>query len=197
MKIEEAQLFFPFNAEDDLDELWEERLFKHKQFFLTRPPIPKVFLARLKKIAQQYEAYQTLSNKTLILSKEVENKLNEFDEIVIRAFNQLFQYRNHFKSQLLAVEDYFSLSKIINEWVATEKKYTLKWTFDASLKNENETIISKENDPMVILKHLKIWDQHTPPQKTFTTLKREYSFLPDILKSETKRLTLLNSKNNE
>src|SRR5690554_5274477 len=66
MNKEQAHIFFPHSSEDDLDDLWEQRLFEQKQFFLTRPPIRKVWEGRLNRLAQQHQAYLTLTEQTMV-----------------------------------------------------------------------------------------------------------------------------------
>src|SRR5690554_3209282 len=88
MNKEQAHIFFPHSSEDDLDDLWEQRLFEQKQFFLTRPPIRKVWEGRLNRLAQQHQAYLTLTEQTIVDESplDITQKQHEFPMISLLLF---------------------------------------------------------------------------------------------------------------
>lgn len=191
MTEKEALLFFPHNPEDDLDDLWEQRLFEQKQFFLTRPPIAKVFEARMKKLEKQYKAYLFLIDQHDKI-KAISNSDYKytFPDEIIQAFNVYHQSRNKFKHEVLRSMDYQSLKTVIDSWMILEKAYASKWANDQSIKDEIEVIKSKEPDPMIILEKLKT-ELSKKNIETFDNLQTQYNVLDEVIRKEVKRLTLL------
>lgn len=191
MTNSEAKIFFPFNEGDNLEELWEQLFFEQKQFFLTRPPIEQVFKSRIAKLLKQYEAYLLLggdavSNTPIALDKET-----EFSSEVLASYRLFHSYRNAFKSKVLQAQHPEDLSKVIEAWTAMEKKYHKLWSLDESKLNEIKVTLSKEPDPMEILKAIK---EVAGEELTFNDLHSRYALLPDLLQNEVKRLTLLFEK---
>lgn len=190
-----AVLILGAKEEDDLDELWEERLFEHKQFFLTRPPILKVWEARLDKLQKQYRAYCHLSSSEVkegiekLVSKETKNELLEQDMLTV--FNKHFATRSSFKLRLNQSYNVLEVIRVVRQWIAEELNYAQKWFCEEALNDkERNVVVSKEPDPMEILEALKKW-QEGVGNESQNNICSAYSFLPEILKNEVKRLTSL------
>jgi hypothetical protein len=191
MKKSEAKIFFPFNEGDDPEELWEQRFFEQKQFFLTRPPMEKVFKSRIAKLLKQYDAYlllggEEVSNTPIALDEEI-----AFNESVLASYRLFHNYRNAFKSKVLQAQHPDDLSQVIEAWTAMEKEYHKLWSNDESKLNEAQVILSKEPDPMEVLKAIK---EVGGEELTFNDLQSRYALLPELLQNEVKRLTLLFEK---
>lgn len=191
MTKSEAKIFFPFNEGDDLEELWEQRFFEQKQFFLTRPPIEKVFQSRIAKLLKQYDAYLLLGGDAV---KNVPIDFKEetaFEESVLASYRLFHNYRNTFKSQVLQAQHPDQLAKVINAWTSMEKEYHKLWSNEVSKSNEVQVALSKEPDPMEVLKAIKeVGDE----ELTFNDLYSRYALLPELLQNEVKRLTFLSEK---
>ncbi|RYM33533.1 hypothetical protein ERX46_11380 [Brumimicrobium glaciale] len=192
MTKEQAHLFFPNPKEEDLEDLWEQRLFEQKQFFLTRPPLRLVWMSRLKKLEKQFEAYLVLidqENPKENIQNHLESEIIFSDEFVA-AFHQFHKQRNVYKSKLLQAQTYDALVNVIDEWLATEFLYAEFWKVEESEHNEIEVIRSKEPDPMDLLKDLKETEKLID-SKRIKDLKENYNILSENVKKEVKRLTLL------
>lgn len=191
MTNSEAKIFFPFNEGDDLEELWEQRFFEQKQFFLTRPPMEKVFKSRIAKLLKQYDAYLLLGGEAV---KNAPVNLEEkivFSESVLASYRLFHNYRNAFKSKVLQVQHPENLSQVIEAWTAMEKEYHKLWSNEESKMNETQVTLSKEPDPMEVLKAIK---EVGGEELVFSDLHSRYALLPEILQNEVKRLTLLSEK---
>ena len=193
MNKQEANLFFPHSSSDDLEDLWEDRFFEHKQFFLLKTPIRKVFIARLTKVVKQFEAFLVLSNQVDDLAPAANTSCvkTNFDSCVITAFNSYHSYRNQFKNNVLQAAHPHELTQVIHQWLNMEEEYRYLWKNEQAKDLATTVLISKEPDPMEVLTNLRNWDDSSSPAKTFEDLNKEYSFLPQLLQIEVKRLTLL------
>jgi hypothetical protein len=193
MTKKEALLFFPHEKDDDLEDLWEERLFEQKQFFLTRPPLAKVFRSRLKKLEKQHAAYLTLIEDSIpVITLDNVNLNFNFSTEIIAAFNDYHSLRNDFKHKLLKASDFVSLKKIVESWLIMEQAYHTMWSYPASINADIEVAKSKEPDPMIVLENLKrLFSEKNI--KTFNDLQSHYNDLGEVIRKEVKRLTLLSN----
>ena len=192
MTKEQAHLFFPHSSGDDLEELWEQRLFEQKQFFLTRPPLHMVWMSKLKKLEQQYNAFLTLTDQEREEEKiqhDLEIEIG-FSEEFVTAFHQFHKQRNVHKSELLKAQNYSELVRSVEEWLKTEFIYAEYWLHAESEGNEITVIRSKEPDPMELLKELKE-TEILIESAMINDLKKNYNILSENVKKEVKRLTLL------
>ncbi|SFT50912.1 hypothetical protein SAMN05216474_0968 [Lishizhenia tianjinensis] len=187
MDLKEAQIYFPLKEEEDAHDKWEEILFEHKQFFLTRPAIPKVFRSKLKKIQQQYEAFESITGDSF-KAQEISYGEFPFSDVVQECFQQMFRYRGQFKQDVLRCQQVKDISKVIEKWLELELEHAQKWFFEYP-EDLDTPIVSKEPDPMILLGALRQWDENE--QKSFSLLKKDFEVLPKALKDEMKRLSLL------
>lgn len=191
MTLKEAKLFFPVEDHEDIDELWEQRLFDQKQFFLTRPPISSVFNSRIKKLEKQYNAYLRLKKESdSVRTLSNDRDVHSFPESILETFNDYHQRRNRFKQDLLQAQDFSSVKAIITAWMNMEHAYYDQWKNSESLNDPVEAFKSKEPDPMDLLDSIK---KLTAQEKieTFEALHSNYFDLPELIRKEVKRLTLL------
>lgn len=187
MEVKEAQIYFPLAAEEDARDKWEEILFEHKQFFLTRAAIPKVFNSKLKKIKQQYQAFELISEGQFD-AVEIDYGQFTFSDNVLECFQQMFTYRAQFKQDVLRCQQSKDISQVIEKWLEVELTYAEKWFIDYPEELE-KPIISKAPDPMILMGAIRQWDENEG--KSFTLLKKDFELLPKALKDELKRLSLL------
>jgi hypothetical protein len=193
MTPKEAQLFLKTETPDDIHDRWEEELFGIKKFLLTSTPIPKVFLSKLARLEKFQEAYVILSGITVeqpVL--ELESNPLLFSEDVEEAFHEFHRMRTQFKATLHGAECVFTIRKIVEKWLDSECAYIKKWKFTESILLPEEVIQSKEPDPMTLLHAIKNWKAGAA-FATFQQLQNDFSFLPDALRIEVKRLTLLSN----
>lgn len=193
MNKNEARLLLNISENENIDDVWEQKLFEQKQFFLTRPPIPKVFRSRINKLEKLYSAYLVLKDEKTE-SEFIENQYNnfpEFSDCIKEAFNQQQAERMKVKSQILRSENPTNLAKVIENWLELEKRYMKKWTIPEEVEKNSDIIISKEPDPMYILEDLKTVEESNNEDITFDFLKNNLSSFPKRLISEFKRLNLL------
>lgn len=191
MTKSEAKIFFSFTEGDDLEELWEQRFFDQKQFFLTRPPIEKVFKSRIAKLQKQYDAYLILGGEALPVQTEKQEEEIAFSDSVLASYRLFHNYRNTFKSKVLQAQHPDQLANVINAWTSMEKEYYKLWSSEVSKSNETQVALSKEPDPMEVLKAIK---EVGDDELLFSDLHSRYALLPELLQNEVKRLTLLFEK---
>lgn len=199
MDISTAKLLLPVHEDEYIVDVWEERLFSHKQFFLTRPPIREVWQARLNKMRKEYEAFILLTESCNVDWNElpqINTTITYINMDVVSVFNAYFKLRNEFKTKLISSFDPLEIYQIVIAWVNSEKKYYEVWSCEQALKDDiQQVIISKEPDPMDVLASIRDWKAKFDHATSFKDLCDGYTFLPELLKNEVKRLTSLYKRN--
>lgn len=186
MTVEEAKLFFPYSEEDDLSDLYDERLFEYKQFFLAKTPIRKVFEAKLEKLLQMDKAYRVLVGEEIDEqpTKLVENIV--FSDVILDAFNQWEQQKGIAKQQISIAYEASSLYKTVSYYLHLVDCYRIKWYTDQEIDIEI-TQLSKDEDPMAVLDAIRTF-KNEGGEKFEDILKMNSN---SFLLKEMKRLSLL------
>lgn len=193
MNREEALIYLPVDDENDAQDLYEEKLFELKQFFLNRFPMTKLVNARLSKFGKIEEAYRALGGGIQETSNIMSVSYPAFDSI-----HDLYSWYNREKNalrlQLLSAGFLDEVARVLDEYILTTRHYAVYWKVTVNEVDKSEIKLGIEPNPMDIQSALNILSD----QKK---LDSEYIFsLPDenCLKSEAKRLSLwLNFESNE
>lgn len=189
-----AKFYFPFTPEDDLFDLWEERLFEQKQYFLTHTPIRIVWESKIKRLNKAYEAFLLLTDQVFTPAEESVSKDNtNFPDDFIEAFNIFHAHRNNQKTAILQAQTLSRLTQAVEDWLALEHQFATYWSHPESESDEVQAIRSKEIDPMDFLEELKKTKEDLDIS-TASELKKNYKYLPLNVRKEVKRLTLLANK---
>lgn len=189
MTIKEAQLFFPHEESDQLIDLYEDRLFEYKQFFLSKAPIRKVFVSKMDKLKQMEEAYFVLSNIEVSVNSINAQTTITFSDEVLKAFTEWELFKSQFKQQLMLSNDGQSIIKTVTDFLSVVDLYHSKWYTDEEIDIEIETL-SKDPDPMYVLEAIKDFNSQGGVYFDDILKMNTNSFL---LK-EMKRLSLLSKK---
>lgn len=154
MTIEEAKLFFPHNEDDDLSDLYDERLFEYKQFFLAKTPIRKVFEAKLDKLLQMDKAFCVLTAKESV--EQPKELLDDilFSDVILEAFNQWEQLKGKAKQQISMAYEAPILHKNVTEYLHLVDCYRSKWYTEQEIAIEIAQL-SKDEDPMALLNAIR------------------------------------------
>jgi hypothetical protein len=186
MRKNEALLFFPLIEGEEIMDLYEEYLFEYKNYFLSKYPIQKVFLAKARKMLQMHDAFIFLGGKTA-LSTDFDSLEYFQKENILECFNYYQKKKIDLKSNLNNSKNAIEINNSIFQLIQLEKVYAENWSAVTNLP-DIEVIISKEPDPMSLLKTIK--EFATLGGKTFNDLNSLRNISPDLLINEAKRLSL-------
>ena len=187
MTSKEAILFFPLEKGDDINDVFEDQLFEYKQFFISKFPIGKVFISKLIKMNQMYEAFIMLGGKEKNKDFAQNYIQPTFTNNIKQTFHEYQQIRNLIKSNILRAESPIEIEFIVHYLLEIQKKYSLKWN-SVNIICEEEVIISKEPDPMLLLAAIDEFNQLGG--FTFDDINLKRNILPKALLLESKRLSL-------
>jgi len=190
MIIEEARLFFPLSPTDDPDELYAERLFDYKQFFLTKNPIRKVFEARIHKMLNMDRAYRLMCN----LPEEEQEKRGDFSPVIfsdriLESFQVWEAEKSRIKKAIMQSNRAIELADIVRNYLYIAQQYRKKWFYAKDIDMPIESI-SQEVDPMEMLFEIQQFEQQGG--RFFGDIYREKTNV--FLLKEMKRVSLFLKK---
>lgn len=185
MKPDEALIYLPIDDESDAEDLYDEKLFELKQFFLGRFPISKVIKARLSKFEKIEEAFIALGGHVEVFQQQKVHVFPEFNSIfpLYRWYNI---ERNRIRLAISSARSKSQLSAVMEEYVNLTKYYATYWLLPEIDLTSVEIKVGAEPDPMDIQNELNTHGEETIIDPSYI------SSLPNdnCLKSEAKRLSL-------
>lgn len=184
----EARLFFPFEEGDDLEDLYDERLFEYKQFFLTKAVVGRVFRAKLDKLLKFELAYSVVSQTELTVNPE-QHASFRFPNSVSEAFAQFEQTKGEIRQKISQARNSKELIPHVEQLIQLVRSYYQAWQLNAVVEIEIDSI-SKEPDSMEILRAIKAFE--LAGGKTFSDILEQKG--NEELQKEMKRVSLLLEK---
>lgn len=143
----EAKAYLSFTDEQNLEDHYEEFLFKQKEFFRQKPISKKIYSSQFAKINRALEAYEILG-----LSKKkdplVLNEIN-FGVELKQLFNLYHSTKNQLFQFLYSTESLASIIRIGNELLQLETKYAACFT-EVNFSDSTPSL----PDPMKVLKDI-------------------------------------------
>lgn len=178
MTKEEALIILGIDDPADVLEAFEDVLFQHKQFFLTRTPVVKLWKARYKKlnkINEAYEVFEDVKPKKVSLPIVLSNS-KEIKIIV----NEYYSLRSTINQQISMASSVTELIQLGDLQLDLVTRYAEFWKLITVSNVLSEVYISKEPDPMDVIRSIDV------------TYFDEVNNLPDdhLLKIEAKRLQM-------
>lgn len=188
MTESEARIFFPFDEDEDLDDLYEDRFFEYKQFFLTKAIVGKVFRAKLEKLLKFEKAFTLISQKEY-RTYPVELKKFSFSKNVLESYLSFETQKGDLKRKIGQATNAFELSEATQDLIRLVHAYYQMWNRNIEINVEIDSI-SKEPDSMMILRAIRAFE--SAGGKTFSDIVEQNNNL-ELLK-EMKRVSLLLQK---
>jgi hypothetical protein len=148
MTREDALLYLPCEVEDDLDDLYESKLFEFKQKVLNAAPSTKLFDFHLKKARKLYEAYAFLSGR----QEEFVNNGFTLDnpEMNLKlAWQKFNRNKNKLKLLISNSNEFEEIEFLLGKLIENQKQFAslfVNLTFDETLS----MVVSKEPDAMAL-----------------------------------------------
>ena len=149
MNREEALLLLDLKTFDEeaIEDAWEEKFFKEKQFFLSRVPIQKVFSSHLEKLDKLESAYlfltETTKNDSAYLPPQDFNP-SELDSIL--------NAQTKLKIHIANAQSLTELEVAVSEIIKLEKAYC-QWvfnTFQSEFSNDQQLNIPLSQKPDIM-----------------------------------------------
>ncbi len=185
MTEKEAMVYLSIQDKDEAEDVYEEKLFALKQFFLNRFPVSKLIKSKLATFKKVQTAYEALEGET---EEEQQTTLVEFPQLdsLKSAFSWYHQEKNAVRLQLLAAQSHKDVEEAMMNYVQLAQHYAKHWQIPLNEDDHVGIAIGSEPDAMEIQAELNA------QEKMSENGKMDILSLPDenCLKSEAKRLSL-------
>lgn len=195
MTLSEAKIYFPIDSDDlemeDVLDLYDERLFEFKQFFLSKAIVKKVFLAKLEKLKKFEEAFSLIVQQPFIVKENLTQK-TKFSDNVRSSFDLFEQRKSEFKKLITSSKNGSELNESVLNLLQLSDDYSKNWIIGSALEIEIETL-SKEPDSMEILQAIRVFESQGGT--TYSDILIQKNNL--ALMKEMKRVSLLFEKMNQ
>ena len=184
MTVESAKLVLALSEEQVLEDVFENKLFEFKNFFINNLPTSKLFEAKFKKIRQLAEAYSVLGGEEVKVGSNVENILIVSDKIYETVIAQQAVVTET-KLKVFSSRNSADLIFFATQMIENLKRFAENWYVESLIGNQ-DVKMSDVPDQMQLLKALKAFNEEG--KSTFS----EILTLPDdnLLMKESIRLSL-------
>lgn len=143
MTIEEADFIL---SNDEFEEIYDEKLFELKQFFVSRLIHPKLFNSRLAKLKTLNEAFSLKGGK--FESFDVIDIKVEGQE-VLNVFNSYSEGIGKIRTLILRSNNGREVDFLVTQLISLTNNYASKWE-ESNLIADELTKVSEQFDPMDI-----------------------------------------------
>lgn len=193
MTKEEAIIYLPIDEDDDLQDLYDEKLFELKQFFLNRFPMSKLIHSRLKKFEKVEEAFVSLGGLVPDLEEEAALDVHSFSSLK-EVFAWYNREKNRIRLRLSSAESVSQVRMVLSNYIQLTKHYAEHWKVPIQKDDKEIVKIAVEPNPMDLQEALnELIDEQIANSDFISSLPDE-----NHLKSEAKRLSLwLNFESDE
>lgn len=183
MDKNDARIYFISENREDLEEEYEEILFKAKNFILNRVPSNKLFRSHIDKLRKTEIAYLTLGGDKIYNNSDGYCPVLE-GESVKEVFNSFHANLSEIKSRIMKANSLSSIIDLMEYYLHLYSSYALKWRLNSF--EDEKFIISKESDVMLLSESIR--DFEKLGFSSFKNINELENYHP--LKIEAKRLSL-------
>lgn len=144
----EAKAYLSFYGEQNIEDHYEDYLFRQKAFFRQKPISQKIYSNQFLKIEKAIEAYEILGlklNKSLMVFHKI-----IFNENLKDIFDQYHHTRNQLFQQIYSTQSLFDLLLLSKELLQVEKQYCSCFENCVSTESPNTP-----PNPMDVLQDIK------------------------------------------
>ncbi len=187
-----ANLFFPHTQGEDLQDLYEERLFLEKQFFTSRGVLSSVFKKRIEKIQKSEDAFRFITGSTSPRSSFTPYTI-EWPQDIPGAYTVYQLNKSKLYGAIFQAHDFPTLCSVVEFLLKTFVEYCKYWQLE-EFEDVNGIILSKEPDPVLLAQSIATFQE--AGGRTVRDLQQLTYEGKEILLSEAKRLSLWRKKEN-
>lgn len=151
MESSEAKLYLPCTDDESLEDVYDQKLFEWKNFFVNRFPIPKLFDKKIEQLKRLQEAYSDLGGSAVIGTIEPETA-TVFSKNLKESFLKYSEERYALKMRLFTAGSAHELTSLIQALLKLTAAYAAVW--ENKVLDVSGVVVSKEPDPMDLLQAL-------------------------------------------
>ena len=192
--MENAHLFFPIQEGQDPDDLYDELMFKDKQFFTQKAVHPKLFLGKITKLQLREQAFVSItgSPRKAVLEKI---KFSFNSSSVLTQYESFLAAKQQIYQKIYLANSLPTLVHLIETLIKVFRSYAQFFTVDGIKELKIEVPQSKEMDGMRLDAAIRTFTRIGGEQPADIN-DLEFEGKSELIK-EFKRLSLLSKLNKE
>ena len=149
MTREDALLYLPFEDEDELEDLYEDKLFEFKQKVLVAVPSTKLYQYHLTKLSKVHAAYLHLT-ASANPERTIEYTAKVNQDSLISAWRDFNRNKNELKLKLVSTFSFSDIEFILDCLIQNQKQFASIF-HKVQFENQDGTlIVGKEPDAMAL-----------------------------------------------
>ena len=148
-----AFLYFPDDEEPELK--YAEKLFRIKQYYFQKTPIPKVVQQKIGELRLIQDAYTVRFPKIAVKPDSMVLDSAQYKGIFSFDYSLLHTVRATMRSHISRVWNALELAELLDFWYLDEYRFANAYSFVFAANDLSQVNLSSTNDPMEILKLLK------------------------------------------
>jgi len=148
MTREDALLYLPYEDKDELDDLYEEKLFAFKRKVLNAVPSTKLYQFYLKKMALVHGAYVFFTKKNDI-RLTLQYKVSVDQAHLKLAWHDYNQNKTELKLMLANAANFFDVEFLLSQLLENKRQFAMLFQ-SLSFPLSNAIVVGKEPDLMAL-----------------------------------------------
>lgn len=154
MTLEEAQLYLPLEDIDDLDNVYEDRLFEMMRFLLSNVPVSKVTEAKIQLMRKIHQAYEFYAKE------EINDHFDPIELIPYDAqnlFDLTVDYQRNLtllRNKLVPISSFLEMIVLAEQFLQNMREYAACWDME-HLEIPNDIRITRPEDEVELLIELE------------------------------------------
>lgn len=157
MNYEDALIYLPLEDGKDVEDVYEERLFELRMFFLARVPVSKVFNAKIELLKKIEEAYKLLSNDHADSDYSPVNLKAYDSELLLDLVSTFQQNTSLLKGEIVRCSSAKMLIFLVSQMLENMRNYARKWDLNLPLEASEirVTVAPDEVGLLLEIEHMK------------------------------------------
>jgi len=154
MNREEALLYLSLDQDVDLEDIYDERLYELRQFFILNVPTSKVFNAKIDVLEKIQKAYTVLGGKT---KSELFSKVEILDystDVVRDLVHRFHENTSKLKTSAISASTVPDLISVANQMVENMRLYAACWRVELPV-SVSDVRITQPSDSVDLLIELE------------------------------------------
>lgn len=152
-----AKIHFPYD--EDREDQYQEKLFKTKQFYFQKTPVPKLNDQKVKELRDIHRAYVIRFGVLDLTNDELEIPTFQFNANLFSDYSTLQDIRAWFRGQMARTSHALQFATLLENWLEVEFQYAK--VYSAIFQNDDLSLVNVSNqaDPMLLIQELRSMDK--------------------------------------
>ena len=127
MTREDALLYLPIESDDELDDVYDERLHEFQRFFISNVPVSRLFNAKIETLKKIHRAYEVLANEKIDAEFAPYEMLSYTTDNLYDLVVQFQNNQNNLRQGIVMSESVLELIDVAQQMLENMRSYAACW----------------------------------------------------------------------